>query len=258
MPHLPAQNGPPFGRTEILSCAQGLLAVVLWGMFRFCFNCLAGKLPWNVALLHAHIALDRPTPPQVALQDPGDEIIAHCASLKAGVAACVCLGDTLWAARDFPREYTLASYLKEPLPHAEAAQAWAAAAADPAQPLAESFVTHTAACFVELSRRAFVARKGGARGPGGARRGSSTGSSAAAQSPPSAARRGDEEEVVGPTVAVGIRIRENSSSSQAKAKERLAARQAGVPPPSVGAASSSSSSSSSASTSASAASSLNR
>ena len=180
----------------------------------------------------------------MVLQDPGDEIIAHCASLKAGVAASVCLGDRLWAARDFPREYALASYLKEPLPHAAAAAGWLAAAADPMQPLTEEFVTHTAACVVELSRRAFVARRSHARGPGGnTRRGSGA---AAAQGAASGARRaGDEAVVSSPSVAVGIRIRESSTSKAA----RHAGTSTATATPSVGSSSSSSASSSSAASS---------
>ena len=52
---------------------------------------------------------------KLVIQDPTDEIISHCSSLKCGVAAAVTLHDFKWAKVDFPLHYVLAELKNEPM-----------------------------------------------------------------------------------------------------------------------------------------------
>ncbi len=103
--------------------------------------------------------------PKVVLQDPDDEIIAHVASLKSGLATHVVLGDSTWYAHSLPPEYVLASHLNsEVLPHSEDATDMLRDLEDLSRPLQERAVAHLFACILDTARRStsLQARRQGA------------------------------------------------------------------------------------------------
>jgi hypothetical protein len=92
--------------------------------------------------------------PRVVLQDPADEIISHCSSLKCGIATSVALKDTTWNRLELSWKYIAAEFkLSDQVPPFVNS---APEGSDFLGLFNEAFVEHFSACIINIGRRANV------------------------------------------------------------------------------------------------------
>ena len=95
--------------------------------------------------------------PRLVLQDPNDEIISHCSSLKCGVAVNVLLKDTRWTKKTLPGEYVFSEFKREdqvPTMGLAPLQGPIDLKTDISRVFNESCLAHFTACVVNIGRRA--------------------------------------------------------------------------------------------------------
>lgn len=80
------------------------------------------------------------------LQDPQDEIIAHAASLKCGLAARLVLHDASLAIPYEPSVYAYARFAHDEIPYEQQSTQWLEAAGSPQVDLPRDFIVHLYAC----------------------------------------------------------------------------------------------------------------
>lgn len=131
-----------------------------WGVRWVCY--------WNTDVVADFMACR--TAARILLQDPNDEIISHCSSLKSGVATFTTLRDAIWSRRDLPWKYAVAECRRQKSVAGASQSVWIAglleSAAKTSSPLAEDFIEHFSACVINISRRANAILKRKARGKG--------------------------------------------------------------------------------------------
>lgn len=90
--------------------------------------------------------------PRIVLQDPADEIISHCSSLKCGVATSIALKDSSWGRVDLSWKY-ISSELKQ----SDQVPSYVnmnPESSDSMGFISEGFVEHFSACIINIGRRA--------------------------------------------------------------------------------------------------------
>ena len=100
--------------------------------------------------------------PRIVLQDPSDEIISHCSSLKCGIASAVVLKDFSWGRRDLSWRYVESEYKRDEqvpsmIPAIPAHMPSQLQHADTDTILSsfdEAFIEHFTACVINIGRRA--------------------------------------------------------------------------------------------------------
>jgi hypothetical protein len=90
---------------------------------------------------------------KIVLQDPNDEVIAHCASLKNGIATRLILNDSLWLPITTPKIYAIADYLDEPVPCNNDIDMIIENANHYNRPLKEEFIAHLMACILDICKK---------------------------------------------------------------------------------------------------------
>jgi hypothetical protein len=147
-----------FNQVDLLVCDRtfaSLDAVAERLMGRWASLCLRYLLFWNSDVVSDYIGAHRCN--RVILQDPHDEVIAHPASLRAGLAAAYAYGDNLWKMRSLNHELSVSLAMDLPLPP-PTSQAGAiafsslSAAASCRLPFPEAVVERFAACLFEIGK----------------------------------------------------------------------------------------------------------
>ncbi|CAM9382113.1 unnamed protein product, partial [Chrysoparadoxa australica] len=109
---------------------------------------------WHTDVAQDYLAADCQ---KIVATDPEDGIIADAASVKAGVAALVELGQPSYYVPTIPHEYELAAYLKEPVPalaHSLPKVVDTNGSSNTAVRLKEEQIAHFAACLTGIMKKA--------------------------------------------------------------------------------------------------------
>ena len=93
--------------------------------------------------------------PRLVLQDPSDEIISHCSSLKCGVAAHIAMKDSKWSKRDLPWHYVSSEYNRDDkVPTFTQTMKNSDVKFDLSHFFSEAHLEHFTACVINIGRRA--------------------------------------------------------------------------------------------------------
>ena len=93
--------------------------------------------------------------PRLVLQDPTDEIISHCSSLKCGIATQLALKDLKWTRKDLSWHYVSSEYNRdEQVPYLKQSTKKTEAKNDLSHFFNENHLEHFTACVINIGRRA--------------------------------------------------------------------------------------------------------